>query len=616
MTRKQGSLPLLPLRHLAVVGLAVCAFLLSSCNDVERQQPSDVISATKPPVRQEFRWSNGKAPRSFDPAMATAPPETDIIRAIYEGLTELDPKTLDAVPGLAESWENSTDFRTWTFHLRKDAKWSNGTSVTAEDLVRSWKRLAEMEENVSRTKLIENIVGMRPKAKEELLAEKQKPIANSPWDSLPPPPPLNPKVGKTDDQIGGAKPQGQPSPRGENLNGKEVKPEKELFGVIAKGDLTLEVKLVAGDSEFPKLVAHPVFRPVFGDGTEFAGPPTSIVTNGAFRIADVANGVLLKSSDNYWNKASVKLENVRFVPKENASDALDAYRAGDLDAVTNAEFEPLALKLLAPYADFRRTTHAAINLYEFNNQIAPFNDRRVRQALALAIERERLAEGELEGSVRPAARFLPFGGSAAVLSQDIDEAQDNLESAGFPDGEGFPTVRLVVNRNDTQLRIARIVAKMWKDNLNISTDVIVKETGEMESVRKSGDYDLIRRGIVFPTSDSEANLRSLFEVRSMEEVAMAEREFEKARRSEYRTTEATISRATNSSPPAKTSPEASPIYAPERFSEEDALYEMRAIPLYFPTSYSLVKPYVQGFDINGLDSPSLRNVVIDNDWQP
>ena len=599
-----------------MVGMAVCALLLSSCNDVEQPQPTDVISVTKPPVRQEFRWSNGKSPRSFDPAMATSPPETDIVRAVYEGLTELDPKTLDAVPAAAESWENSADNRTWTFHLRKDAKWSDGRSVTAADFVRSWKRLAEMEENVSRTKLIENIVGMRPKAKEEPPAEKQKPDANSPWDNLPPPPPLKLNANKTDDQAGMAKPQGQPSPRSENPNGKETKPEKELFGVIAKDDLTLEVKLVAGDSEFPKLVAHPIFRPISADGSEFAGPATSIVTNGAFRIADVANGVLLKSSDNYWNKASVKLESVRFVPKDSASDALDAYRAGELDAVTNAEFEPLALKLLAPYSDFRRTTHAAINLYEFNDQIAPFNDRRVRQALALAIERERLAEGELEGSVRPAARFLPFGGSTAVLSQDIDEAQDNLESAGFPDGEGFPTVRLVVNRNDTQLRIARQVAKMWKDNLNISTNIIVKETGEMEAVRKSGDFDLIRRGIVFPTSDSDANLRSLFEVRSIEEVAMAERQFERARHSEFRQAEANVPRAGNSSVAAKPSPEVSPVYSPEPISEEDALYEMRAVPLYFPTSYSLVKPYVQGFDINGLDSPSLRNVVIDNDWQP
>jgi hypothetical protein len=135
-------------------------------------------------------------------------------------------------------------------------------------------------------------------------------------------------------------------------------------------------------------------------------------------------------------------------------------------------------------------------------------------------------------------------------------------------------------------------------------------------VRKSGEYDLIRRGIVFPTSDSDANLRSLFETRSIEEISLADLMFEKNRHAEFRSAEANNSRASNSSVAVKPSPEESPVFAPERFSEEDALYEMRAIPLYFPTSYSLIKPYVQGFDINGLDSPSLRNVVIDNDWQP
>src|SRR5690242_9075892 len=125
-TRKHGSFPLLPMRYLAVVGLVVCAFLMSSCYEPEPQQPDTFYSATKPPVRREFRWSNGKAPKSLDPAAAAAPPETDVVRALYEGLTDLDPKTLEAVPAVAERWENSPDFRTWTFHIRKDAKWSNG----------------------------------------------------------------------------------------------------------------------------------------------------------------------------------------------------------------------------------------------------------------------------------------------------------------------------------------------------------------------------------------------------------------------------------------------------------------------------------------------------------
>ena len=96
------------------------------------------------------------------------------------------------------------------------------------------------------------------------------------------------------------------------------------------------------------------------------------------------------------------------VAAENAEQALAAYKAGDIDAVTNADFEPLALKLLEPFEDFRRRPHAAVNFYEINHERAPFDDRRVREALAIAIERERLTEGEMEGTTRPALSFLSF----------------------------------------------------------------------------------------------------------------------------------------------------------------------------------------------------------------
>ena len=120
------------------------------------------------------------------------------------------------------------------------------------------------------------------------------------------------------------------------------------------------------------------------------------MTNGAFTVTGAdKNGVALDRSDSYWNKAVVKLEHVRLVPKDSAEAALDAYKKGEIDAVTNAEFEPLALKLLSPYEDFRQTTHSALNFYEFNTRRAPFNDRRVREALATAIDRDRLTDGEM-----------------------------------------------------------------------------------------------------------------------------------------------------------------------------------------------------------------------------
>jgi len=276
--------------------------------------------------------------------------------------------------------------------------------------------------------------------------------------------------------------------------------------------------------------------------------------------------------------------------------------------VTNAEFAPLALKLLEPYEDFRRTTHSALNYYEVNYKKAPFDDRRVREALAIALERERLTEGELEGSTQPALQFMPFSKTAASLVPDKERARVLLADAGFPNGESFPPIRLVVNRNDIQQRIARSVAKMWKQNLNLETEIVVKESSDLEAARKAGDFDLIRRGVVLPTSDETVGFLSMFPAESAPAVDVS------ARRQRMHGPE--------TAEPNDVDPDQPDAFVAEDvakdmiLSEEDALFQLRAIPLYFPTSYSLVKPYVRGFEMNGLDAPSLNGVTIDSAWQP
>ncbi len=141
--------------------LLILPLFLTACSELEKPKPETFYAETYPPAKQEFRWSNGKMPKSFDPAKASAPPETDIVRAIYDGLTEIEPKALKAIPAIAHKWSSSEDYKTWTFELRQDAKWSNGEKVTAKDFVRSWKRLAEMGEEVSHHELLKNIVGMK-----------------------------------------------------------------------------------------------------------------------------------------------------------------------------------------------------------------------------------------------------------------------------------------------------------------------------------------------------------------------------------------------------------------------------------------------------------------------
>lgn len=582
---------------------------LGACSELEKPAPEPFFAQTNPPKKQEFRWSNGKLPKSFDPAIASAPPETDVVRAIYEGLTETDPKTLDEVSGVAESWSATEDHKVWTFKLRNNAKWTNGKPVTAHDFVRSWQRLIAMGRKVAHSNLLSNITGIPADSGGTQVSSTDAAdllLNSSPTPGLPILPtqqlsrPMNANTNSA--QPGKAESNSQTQNQDQTTG--------ETLGIVAESDSVLKVTLVSSDKDFPKLVANPIFRPIYGDGEEFEGKDlkVSIVTNGPFKISSIeTTGIVLDRSENYWNRDKVRLERVHFVSMETAEKALAAYRSGELDAVTNADFSPLVLKLLSPYDDFRRTTHAALNFYEVNSLKAPFSDRRVRQALSNAIEREKLTEGEMEGVTRPALTFLPFSvKTKSRLSQDKEKARELLDEAGFPAGKGFPVVKLLVNRNDTQQRIARSIARMWKQNLNIETEIVVKDAAELEMARKTGDFDLIRRGVVLPTSDENANFVAIFDMKRTPRPDSAK---------------GAEQTADNEVPGI--SPESGTVNKPVSVSaaesiltEEEAMYELLAIPLYFPTSFSLVRPYVSGFEMNSLDALTLSNVMIDNDWRP
>ncbi len=581
-------------RHFALILLIA---LTAACSQITSPASNTFFAVTPPPPKQEFRWSNGRMPLHLDPARAAAAPETDIVRAMYEGLTELDPQTLQAVPGVAEKWESSDDLRTWTFIIRENAVWSDGRRVTAQDFVNAWSRWATLGERAANTQLTANIVGAKQPASKGTGSTAAPPetdfAAEAYQQDAADPVAVQPQATVT----------GQ-DPNTNTAAATDRKPS-ERKGFRAEDDRTLVVELIKPDKDLPRLVANPIFLPVRSTEKELAstkfGP--GIVSNGAFKLtAADETSLTLERSETYWNREAVALDRVIFKPAARAEDALIAYRNGELDAITNANFEPLALKLLEPYEDFRKGTFAALNFYKVNTKNAPFDDRRVRRALAIAIDRERLTEGDLAGTTRPAMSFLPFStGSQTKLAQDRQQALDLLDDAGFPEGEEFPTIRLVVNRNDTQQRVARSVARMWKQNLNLETEIIVKDQQELEEANVSGDYDLIRRGVVLPTADEATGMTALFGDRQTEP------------KPGVIPPDAVNTGIANTNTATET-PESTGV--PETLTEEIAIFELEGIPLYFPTSYSLVKPYIIGFDMNVLDAPLLRNVRIDNSWQP
>jgi ABC-type oligopeptide transport system substrate-binding subunit len=316
--------------------------------------------------------------------------------------------------------------------------------------------------------------------------------------------------------------------------------------------------------------------------------------------------VLLERANTYWNKDQVALQQVSFVGQKDAESALAAYKAGEVDAVTNATLEPLAIKLLKPYEDFRRTTYGALTYYSFNGAHAPFDDVRVREALAIAIDRDRISADEMGGATEPAKRFLPettantqapVVNKSDVLEKEYERAKLLLAEAGFPGGEGFPKVILLINRNEPQRLVAQSVAAMWRTVLNIETEIVVKSWDEYEAAIRAGDYDVVRRGLVMQTTDELTNIRMLFP-----EGAEPGQAGNLAKDSDSSVAANGDSRAVKQN--------TQPIE-----TEAQALRDLSAMPIYFSASYSLVKPYVSGFDSNVLDAPSLKTVRINTAWK-
>ena len=152
-----------------------------------------------------------------------------------------------------------------------------------------------------------------------------------------------------------------------------------------------------------------------------------------------------------------------------------------------------------------------------------------------------------------------------MLEHDANRAKSLLAQAGYPDGEGFPVITLLINRNDQQRVVAQSIANMWRSTLNIETQILMKPWEEYEAAIQAGDYDIVRRGIVMQTTSELTNLHMIFNGDSPE-------------------------------------------------SETQALKDLKAMPIYFASSYSVVKPYVSGFDANVLDASSLKNTRIDTNW--
>ncbi|MBI3726539.1 hypothetical protein HY251_21655 [bacterium] len=343
-----------------------------------------------PPDRQKLNFNNGAEPQTLDPAIMSGVPESRIAIALYEGLTRYDPKDLHPIPGVAESWEISEDGKTYTFHLRPDARWSNGDPVTASDFVYSWLRVIDPTQ-------------------------------------LPQPA----EYAQVFDWIEGAKPV---------IHGDVKTCDPTRIGLDARDARTLVVRLAAPCPFFLNLCAHSTYYPVHRATVERHGQkwtrPENIVGNGPFILKqwELSAKIVFGPSPTYWGHERVKLHEITFFPIDSQDTALNKFLAGECDWLDDV---PIArADEVKKNPCFRASPFLTIYFYRFNCTKPPFDDPRVRRAFSMAVDKkticskvERFGEIPLKG-VCPPCGNPPYKGVPG-LPYDPEGARKLLREAGY-----------------------------------------------------------------------------------------------------------------------------------------------------------------------------------------
>ncbi|SHJ99217.1 peptide ABC transporter substrate-binding protein [Paramaledivibacter caminithermalis] len=446
--------------------LVVSAFV--GC--AQKQEPSKTPEeqpneTTEEPAKEELKQEDEQIltynlladPDSIDPHKATSVGASIIMQNIFEGLVRTN-ENMEQDPGAAESWETNEDKTVWTFHLRKDAKWSDGKDLTAEDFVYGWKRAVDPATACEYAYMLD-------------------PVKNA-----------------------------------TKIYSGEL--DVDELGVKAIDEKTLEVTLEQPTAYILELFAFPTYFPVRKDVVEknpeaWEFDPATAITNGPFKLGEYIQNDVLKivPNENYWDKDRVKLDEVRFVFITEQSTGLAAFEAGDIDGTDEVPSQEIP-RLQSESDEFIIAPYLGTYFYCFNVTKEPFDNLKVRQAFAKAIDRNAIVTTVTLGGQKPATGFVPpgimtggedfrkAGGDYGVdpMAAQVEEAQKLLAEAGYPNGEGFPKVTLKYNTSENHKRIAEAIQEMWKKNLNVDVELENMEWRVFIPARQNGEFQIARHG--------------------------------------------------------------------------------------------------------------------------
>jgi oligopeptide transport system substrate-binding protein len=411
-------------------------------------------SSSSSAKEQVLRVRVGGEPGTLDPNKSTGVPESNYQLAMYEGLSALDAKDIP-VPAAAEKWDISPDGLKYTFYIRQNAKWSNGDPVTAHDFEFAWKRALSAElasEYAYMLFMIKNA---------------------------------------------------------EAYNAKKVSADQ--VGVKAINDKTLEVVLEKPTAYFLSIcsfhTAYPVHKKtVEANPDKWANDVKTIIANGPFKPANWVHNSKLEmvKNDQYWDKDKVKLSKIEWILTESNTTALSMFENNQLDYANdtpNSEADRLKKENKLVMGKYLGTYY-----YSFNNKKAPFDNPKVRKAFTLAIDRETLVKTVLKDMHTPAYAWVPPGltnpstgkdfreEGGSFFKGDVEQAKKLLAEAGYPNGQGLPSITLIYNTNDNHKAIAEAIQEMWKKNLGVTVNIQNQEWKVFLKTRKLGDYQVARHG--------------------------------------------------------------------------------------------------------------------------
>lgn len=418
--------------------------------EAEQQAPS---GESKLAAVQEIVRGNGAEVSSLDPHKTQGVPESHVIRDLLEGLVNQDADG-NVIPGVAESWETE-DNKKYVFHLRKDAKWSNGDPVTAHDFEYSFKRVTD-------------------------------PATASPYSWYM----EYTKMVNAKDIVAGNK-------------------DKETLGIKAIDDHTLEVQLETAVPYFVKMMGHTTVKPVHRATVEKFGDqwtkPENFVGNGAYVVDNwvVNERIELKRNEQYWDNENTTLDKVTFLPIENQVAEMNRFLAGEIDMTYEIPNEHYR-RLKQEHSDQLSVVgNLCTYYYIFNSNREPFNDLRVRKALSFAIDRGVVTEALLGQGQKPAyfltpeitAGFDPVAPDYASMTQEERDAEAKrlLEEAGFS-AENPLDFKLLYNTSENHKKIAVAIGQMWKDKLGVEVELDNQEWKTYLSTKDEGNFDVARAG--------------------------------------------------------------------------------------------------------------------------